>query len=153
MWWQQHRSGTVCCCMQSKQWRRWQTFIRDRALKECPLCRSQYGCWSAASIETSVYCVIYMHIECSWTWWLYSECSLIMWEHLKHYFCCQEVEPTVMWMGQPHARNQNQGTLTCGRQRSSMFEGCSCGSFITPGRGSVVMADIQHNVWVTLLSW
>jgi len=30
-------------------------FIRDTALKECPLCKSQYGCWSAASIETSVY--------------------------------------------------------------------------------------------------
>ena len=29
-------------------------FIRDRALKECPLCRSQCGCWSATSIETSV---------------------------------------------------------------------------------------------------
>jgi len=40
-------------------------FIRDRALKECPLCRSQYGCWSATSIETSVYYVIYMHLECS----------------------------------------------------------------------------------------
>jgi len=48
-------------------------FIRNRALKECPLCRSQYGCWSAASIGTSVYYVIYMHIECSWTWWLYNE--------------------------------------------------------------------------------
>jgi len=43
-------------------------FIRDRALKECPLCKSQYGCWSATSIETTVYDVIYMHLECSWTW-------------------------------------------------------------------------------------
>ena len=42
-------------------------FIRDRELKECPLCRIQYGCWSATSIETSVYDVIYMHLECSWT--------------------------------------------------------------------------------------
>jgi len=42
-------------------------FIRDRALKECPLCRSQYGYWSATSIETSFYYVIYMHIEYSWT--------------------------------------------------------------------------------------
>ena len=24
--------------------------IRDRALKECHLCRNQYGCWSATSI-------------------------------------------------------------------------------------------------------
>ena len=69
-----------------------------------------------------------------------------------------EVEPIVMWMGQPHARNQIQGTLPCGRQGSSMFEGCSGGSLVTPcgmehpGRGSVVMADIQHNVWVILLS-
>ena len=38
-------------------------FIRDTALKERPLCRSQYGCWSAASIETSVDDVIYMHID------------------------------------------------------------------------------------------
>jgi len=30
-------------------------FIRDRALKERPLCRSQFGYWSAASLETSVY--------------------------------------------------------------------------------------------------
>jgi len=43
-------------------------FIRDRALKECALCRSQYDCWSATSIETSVYNVIYMHLLCSWTW-------------------------------------------------------------------------------------
>ena len=43
-------------------------FIRDRALKECPLCRSQYGCWPATSIETSVYDVIYKHLECSCTW-------------------------------------------------------------------------------------
>jgi hypothetical protein len=40
---------------------------RDRALKECPLYRSEYGCWSAKSFETSVY-VFYMHLECSWTW-------------------------------------------------------------------------------------
>ena len=43
-----------------------------------------------------------------------------------------EVECTVMWMGQPHARNQNQGTLPRGRQGSSMFEGCSGGSLVTP---------------------
>ena len=36
-------------------------FVRDRALKECPLCRSQYGCWSVTSIETSVSDVIYMN--------------------------------------------------------------------------------------------
>jgi len=42
-------------------------FIRDRSLKECPLYRCQYGCWSATSIETSVYDVIDMHLECSWT--------------------------------------------------------------------------------------
>jgi len=43
-------------------------FIRDRALKECPLCGSQNGCRSATSIETSVYNVTDMHLECSWTW-------------------------------------------------------------------------------------
>jgi len=43
-----------------------------------------------------------------------------------------EVEPNLMWMGQPHARNQNQGTLPHARQRSSTFEVCSSGGFITP---------------------
>jgi len=43
-----------------------------------------------------------------------------------------EVEPTVTWMVQPLARNQNQGALPHGRQRSSMFEICSSGSLITP---------------------
>jgi len=38
-------------------------FIRDTALEECPLCISQYGCWFATSIETSVYDVIYMRLE------------------------------------------------------------------------------------------
>jgi len=55
-------------------------------------CRSQYGCWSATSIETSVYDVIYMHLECSWTWWPYKERSLLMWEHMKHYLSCQNTQ-------------------------------------------------------------
>jgi len=42
-------------------------FVRDRALKECHLCRNQYGCGSATSVKTSVADVIYMHLECSWT--------------------------------------------------------------------------------------
>ena len=57
-------------------------FIRDRALKECPLCRSQNSCWSATLIESSVNVVLYMHLECNWTWWLYKEYFFIMWEHL-----------------------------------------------------------------------
>jgi len=36
-------------------------FIGDRALEECPLCRSECGCWSATSVETSVYDLIDMH--------------------------------------------------------------------------------------------
>ena len=36
--------------------------IRDRALKECPLCRSQYGC-SATSIEISFYDVTDMQLD------------------------------------------------------------------------------------------
>jgi len=67
-------------------------FIRDTALEECLLCRSQFGCWSATSIETSVYDVIYMHLECSWTWWPYKERSLLMWEHMKHYLSCQNTQ-------------------------------------------------------------
>jgi len=68
-----------------------------------------------------------------------------------------EVEPTVVWMGQPHARNQNQGILPHGRLRSSTFlksvpVEVSLLLVDGPGRGSVVMADIQHNVWVILLS-
>ena len=43
-------------------------FLRDRELKECPLCRSQCGCCYATSVGTSVYDVIYMYLECSWTW-------------------------------------------------------------------------------------
>jgi len=124
-------------------------FIRDRALKECPLCRSQYGCCSATSIETSVSLVIYMHLECSWTWWLYKECSLVMWKHLKPYVSCQNTWSWthLMWMSQPHARNQNQGTLPHGRQRSSMFEGSSGESFTTHGWSS--WQGLICNGWTT----
>jgi hypothetical protein len=59
-------------------------------------------------------------------------------EALLQQLATHEVEHIVMWMGQPHAGNQNQGTLPHGRQRSLTFEVCSNGSFIVdgpPGRG------------------
>ena len=41
-------------------------FIRDRALKDCLVQKSiwQLFCY----IDTSVDNVIYMHLECSWSW-------------------------------------------------------------------------------------
>jgi len=71
-------------------------FVRDRSLKECPLCRSQCGCWSATSIETSVYDMIYIHLECSWAWWPCKERSLIMWcfWSITSAVRTHEVEPT-----------------------------------------------------------
>ena len=58
---------------------------------ECPLCRSQYDCWSATSIETSVYDVIDVYLECSCTAYMVTVqgAFFIMWEHLKHYFNCR----------------------------------------------------------------
>jgi len=53
-----------------------------------------------------------------------SEALLQLPEHMK-------LNPLKL-MGQPHARNQHQGTLPHGRLRSSMFEGCSSESFINP---------------------
>jgi len=125
-------------------------FIRDGALKECPLCWSQCGWCSTTSIETSVYDVSYLHLECNWTWWPYKERSLIMWDHLKLYFSCQNTcSRTHCYVdGQPLAVNQNQGTLPCGKQRSSTFEGCSSGSFITP-YGWTFWQGLSCNGWRT----
>ena len=125
-------------------------FIRDGALKECPLCWSQCGWCSTTSIETSVYDVSYLHLECNWTWWPYKERSLIMSDHLKLYFSCQNTcSRTHCYVdGQPLAVNQNQGTLPCGKQRSSTFEGCSSGSFITP-YGWTFWQGLSCNGWRT----
>ena len=78
----QFKNSVLLCAVQTVE-KMVDIFVRDRALKEHPLCRNQYGCWSATSIETSVADVIYMNLECSWTWWPYKEHLLIMWEHLK----------------------------------------------------------------------
>ena len=125
-------------------------FIRDGALKECPLCWSQCDWCSTTSIETSVYDVSYLHLECNCTWWPYKERSLIMWDHLKLYFSCQN---TCSWThcyvdGQPLAVNQNQGILPCRKQRSSTFEGCSSGSFITSYRWTF-WQGLSCNGWCT----
>ena len=59
----QFKNSMLLCAVQTVE-KMVDIFIRDTALEECPLCRSQYGFWSATSIETSVYDVIYMHLEC-----------------------------------------------------------------------------------------
>ena len=48
MWRHQQEQSPVVCSANSGEDG---THYRDRALKECPLCRGQYGCWSATSIE------------------------------------------------------------------------------------------------------
>jgi len=63
----QFKNSLLLCALQTVE-KMVDIFIRERAFKECPFCRSQYGCWSATSILTSVYDVLYMHLECSWTW-------------------------------------------------------------------------------------
>ena len=130
-------------------------FIRDRALQECPLCRSQYGCWSATSIETFFYDVIYMHLECSLTWETAervfldnvgaSETLPQLPEHMK-------LNPLLCGWVSPMLETRIRGPCLVG-DRSSTFEGCFSGSFILlvdgpPGSDSVVMGDIPHNVWV-----
>jgi hypothetical protein len=50
------------------------------------------------------------------------------------------------------------GTMPHGSQKSSTFEGCSSGSFITPcgwtsWQGLSCNGWHQHNIWVILLSW
>ena len=59
----QFKNSLLLCAVQTVE-KMVDIFIRDTALEECPLCRSQYGFWSATSIGTSVYDVIYMHLEC-----------------------------------------------------------------------------------------
>ena len=63
----QFKNSLLLCAVQTVE-KMVDIFIRDRALKECLLCRIQYGCCSATLIDTSVCDVIYMHLECSWTW-------------------------------------------------------------------------------------
>ena len=106
--WAQFKNSLLMYVVQTVQ-KMVDIFIRDRALKECALCRSQYGCWSA----TSVYDVICMHLGYCWTWWPYKEHSLIIWEHLKHYFSCQNTwSRTHCYVeGQPHSRNQTEELL------------------------------------------
>jgi hypothetical protein len=83
MWWHQHNSRSLLLYTVQTVKKMVDIFIRDRAVKEYPLC------WCATSIEKSVYGVIYMHLECNWTWWPYKEHSVIVWEHLEHYFSRQ----------------------------------------------------------------
>jgi len=50
----QLKNSLLMCALQIVE-KKVDIFIRERAFKECPFCRSQYGCWSATSIVTSVY--------------------------------------------------------------------------------------------------
>ena len=59
--------------------------------------------------------------------------------------------------GQPLARNQHQGTLPHGARGAQRLKAVPAEVLLPlvdgpSGRGSVVMVDIQHNVWVILLS-
>ena len=63
----QFKNSLLLCAVQTVK-KLVDVFIRDRVLKKCPLFRSERSWCSATSIETSVYDVIYMHLECSWTW-------------------------------------------------------------------------------------
>jgi len=60
-------------------------------------------------------------------------------------------------MGQPHARNQNQATQPCEDRGAQHLKAAPVEALLLLvdgplGKGSVVMADIQHSVWVMLLS-
>jgi len=62
-----------------------------------------------------------------------------------------------MWMGHFHAKNQNRGPCLIGNRGDQHLKVASVGVLLLvvdgpPGTGSVVMADIQHNVRVILLS-
>ena len=135
-------------------------FVRDKALQECPLHRSQCGCWSATSIETSVYDVINMHLERRWTWWPSKEHSLIMWEHLKHYFSCQNTWSWThfCWWASPMLETRIRGPYLVGARVAQCLKAAPVEVLLVlvdgpPGRGSVEMADRRHNVWEILLSW
>ena len=104
-------------------------FIRDRALQECPLCRSQYGCWSATSIEKSVY-AFRMQLDLGTVEGTFLdnvgafEALLQLPEHMK-------LKPLLCGWVSPMLETRIRGPCLVG-DRSSTFEGWSSGSFITP---------------------
>jgi len=62
-----------------------------------------------------------------------------------------------MWMGQPQSRNHNLEPCLVGDRGAQPWKAAPVEVLLLlvagpPGRGSVIMADIQHNVWVILLS-
>ena len=78
-----------------------------------------------------------------------SEALLQLPEHMK-------LNP-LMLMGQPHAGNKNQGNLPHGRRGAQCLKAAPVLVLLflvdgPSGRGSVVMAELQHNVWEVLLS-
>ena len=135
-------------------------FIRDRELKECPLWRSPYGSWSATSIETSVHDVIYMHLECGWTWWLQRafldnvgayEALLQLPEHMK-------LNPLLCGWVSPKLETGIRGPCLMGDRGAECLQAAPVAVLLLlmngpPGRCSVVMTDIQHNECLILLSW
>ena len=74
-----------------------------------------------------------------------------MWDHLKLYFSCQNTcSRTHCYMdGQPPCLVEDRGAQ---RWKAAPVEVLILLVDGPSGRGSVVMADIQHNVWVILLS-
>ena len=131
-------------------------FIVDTALKGCPLCRSQYGCWSTTSVETSVYGVIYMQLDMMTVQGVFidnvgaSEALLQLPEHMK-------LNPLLCGWVSPLLETRIRGPCLVEDRGAQRLKAASVEAVLLmdgpPGRGSVIMADIQHNVWVILLSW
>ena len=134
--------------------------FRNRALKECPLYRNQYGCWSAASVETSVNDVIYMHLECSLDMVNIlgafldnvgaSEALLQLPEHMI-------LNPLLCGLISPMLETRIKGPCLVGNKGAQCLKAVPVEDLLflvdgPPGRGSVVMGDIQHNIWVILIS-
>jgi len=83
-----------------------------------------------------------------------------MWEHLKRYFSCQQhMKLNAMLCGWVSSilETRIRGPCLMGDRGVQCLKSVPVAVLLLlvdgpPGGGSVVMADIQHNVWVVLLS-
>ena len=78
-----------------------------------------------------------------------------MWECLKHYFSCQKT--LLRGWASPMLETRIRGSCLMGNRGAQRLKAASAEVLLLLvdgplGRGSIVMADIQHNVWVILLS-
>jgi len=81
---------------------------------------------------------------------------LIMWEHLKHYFICQQHMKLTGWFS-PMLETRIRGPCLMGYGGAQCLKAAPVEVLLLLvdgplGRESLVMADIQHNVWIILLS-